>query len=241
MSKHTNLLTIDIYEKIEEFIGRNSLNPHDRLPSERTLSELWGVNRLTLREAIEKLVNEGKLYSRHGKGTFVAEPKYLEDISCFISFTAGWQADGHAVSSRKLSLKRIKSGRTLSKSLSIPSGSEVYELKRIRSLNGSPLSIETAYLPAVICSGLEQFDFEHGSLYETLEKQYGIKPARQRQVANLAVLTKKESENLEAKEGDAAFYITGIMTDAEGTPVEYSTAVIRADRYALQKHLSAGE
>lgn len=241
MSKHVNLLTIDIYEKIEEYIGRNCLKPHDRLPSERTLSELWGVNRLTLREAIEKLINEGKLYSLHGKGTFVAEPKYLEDVNCFISFTSGWQADGHAVSSRKLSLKRIEANRALSKNLAISPGSEVYELKRVRALNGAPLSIETAYLPAAVCPGLEKFDFEQGSLYETLEKQYGIKPAKQRQVANLAVLTRKEGEYLEAREGDAAFFITGIMTDAEGTPIEYSTAVVRADRYALQKHLSAEE
>ena len=54
MSKHTNLLTNDIYEKIEEYIDRNHLEPHDRLPSERYLSEVWNVNRLTLRDAIEK-------------------------------------------------------------------------------------------------------------------------------------------------------------------------------------------
>ena len=241
MSKHINLLTIDIYEKIEEYIGRNSLKAHDRLPSERTLSELWGVNRLTLREAIEKLANEGKLYSIHGKGNFVAEPKYLEDVNRFISFTSGWQADGHIVSSRKLSLKRIEASRALSKNLAVEAGAEVYELKRIRSLNGSPLSVETAYLPVSLSPTLEQFDFEQGSLYETLANQYGIKPARQRQIADLAVLTKKESEYLDAREGDAAFFITGIMTDSDGKTIEYSTAVVRADRYALQQHLSAEE
>jgi len=241
MSKHTNLLTANIYEKIEEYMGRNQLEAHDKLPSERFLSQLWSVNRLTLREAIERLVNEGRLYSVHGKGTFVAPPKYLEDVNQFISFTTGWQADGYTVSNRQISMKQQAANKTVAKSLGISPGSEVYELKRIRSLDGAPLSIETAYVPVSLCPGLDQYDFAQLSLYDTMERIYGIKPARQRQVANLAVLTKKESEYLEAAEGDMAFYITGVMIDPDGNPVEYSKAVIRADRYALQTHLTAAE
>ena len=239
MSKHTNLLTNDIYEKIEEYIDRNHLEPHDRLPSERYLSEVWSVNRLTLRDAIEKHVYEGKLYTLHGKGTFVAPPKYVDSVNQFISYSAGWKADGYSVSSRKISFKRVEANKTLSKNLDVNLGTEVFELKRVRLLNDAPLSVETAYIPVSFCPDLDRHDFEKKSLYDTLEKTYGIKPAKQRQVANLAVMTKKESEYLEAKEGDPVFYITGVMRDADGRIVEYSTAVIRADRYALKTNLIA--
>lgn len=237
MSKHINLLVNDIYEKVEELIGRNQMKPHEKLPSERYLAELWDVNRLTLREALEKLANEGKVYSLHGKGTFVAPAKFVDHVNCFISFSKGWKSEGHSVSSRKVSLRRVEANKKICRNLEIAPGTAVFELKRVRILDRSPLSIETVYLPVSLCPDLDKHDFEIESLYEAMESYYGIQPAKQRQIASLSMLTKRESELLDAEEGDPAFCISGIMSDSGGRPIEYSIAVVRADRYAIKTFL----
>ena len=76
-------------EMIECFILQNHLPAHARLPSERDMCDMWGISRTTLRFAIQRLICEGKLYSKVGSGTFVSAPKLLcnlQDLKSFSSF-----------------------------------------------------------------------------------------------------------------------------------------------------------
>jgi len=89
MSKYTNLLNEEVKESIEAYIIEHDLRPGDFLPSERELSDLLMVNRLTVRAALKRLRNEHHIITEHGKGNKIAPPKINEDTTHLLSFTDG--------------------------------------------------------------------------------------------------------------------------------------------------------
>ncbi|HEX3026234.1 MAG TPA: GntR family transcriptional regulator [Clostridia bacterium] len=239
MSKYIDLVSLDLAEKIEEYIIKNGLKPNDALPSERHLASQWNVNRLTLREAIDRLVDEDRLYKVQGRGTFVAEPKFIDDAGEFISYTDGWISDGYTICSKQLHLRVIEANKTIAGHLNLNLGEKVYDLKRIRIIQDIPLTIETSYIPAKYCEGLEKHDFENHSLYSTLKKEFGIELVKQSQIFSITSLNKSESGYLGVSEGSPAFYIVGTSFNRENSPVEYSIALTRSDRYEICSVLTA--
>ena len=85
MGKYSNLICMDLVERIEEYIEQKGLKPGDKLPSERDFCDILKVSRMTARDALKKMCDEGILYSYHGGGTFVSTKKRKRDISLFRS------------------------------------------------------------------------------------------------------------------------------------------------------------
>jgi len=69
-----------ITELVEALIIDRGLEPGDKLPSEREMCEMWGLNRMTLRNALKRLADYGVVESKVGLGTFVAEPKMVRNL-----------------------------------------------------------------------------------------------------------------------------------------------------------------
>ena len=85
MGKYSNLICMDLVERIEEYIEQKGLKPGDKLPSERDFCDILKVSRMTARDALKKMCDEGILYSYHGGGTFVSPKKRKRDISHIVS------------------------------------------------------------------------------------------------------------------------------------------------------------
>ncbi len=168
-----------LYQQVEQELLRqirhDLLKPGDKLPSESELSRQFNVSRITARRAINNLVQQGYVYSLQGKGTFVAQTR-IRELSGFRSFSEDIRARGMTPSSRLLQIRRIQPKASLRAELNLPAGIAVYRLERIRLVNGEPLAYEDAYLPANLCPGLEQFDFEKRSLFEVLRSEYNLHP-----------------------------------------------------------------
>lgn len=233
MGKLIQLVSEELYEKIEEYIAVNQLKPHDKLPSERTLCELFSANRMTLREALKHMQNEGIIYTLHGKGNFIAEPKYAEDVRSFISYSAGWEADGYEIKNKVIDFSIIEAPKKTALALQMNIGTQTYMLRRLRYLNGIPLFLETAYIPVEYCPKLDRFNFSKCSLYSTLEEFYGITLTQQEQTIAITKLNAYEAHLLEVQEGDAAFYIKGITRTSGRKPFEYCVSLNRADKYKM--------
>ncbi len=237
MGKYINLLSEELREDIEEYIDRNQLKPGDKLPSERELAKMLGANRITVRDALRQMRYENLIYTVHGRGNFISKPYYIEDAKNFISYTAGWTSDGYEVTNRLISLNIIEADKKIAEHLEIAIGTEVYQIKRVRLLDGMELFLETAHIPTAYCPKLESFDFEKCSLYSTLEQFYQIKLIKQKHVISITKLTAPENHFLRASEGTAAFLIHGVTFDTENRPVEYCVSLNRADRYAMSSKL----
>ena len=85
MPKIYQLLTDEIEEFVLQYINEHQLKPHDKLPTERELSTSLNVNRITLRNGLQKLIDKGMIYSHRGKGYFVC-PQKINRTLCYFSF-----------------------------------------------------------------------------------------------------------------------------------------------------------
>lgn len=239
MSRYTQLVSDELREAVEEYIFRNKLKAGDALPSERKLSEMLQANRMTLRRALNQMAGEGVIYSIPGQGTFISQPKFYENTSGFISFTSSWNTSGKRTSSKVLSFSEVEANLKTSQMLGVPLGAKVYELRRLRLLEDIPVSIEASYIQVSSCPGLMRFDFNRNrSLYETLDKEYGIHITRQQQNIRATKVTEEEAEIFCSEPGINAFYVTSVGICTDGRAMERSISVTRADRYAISYHTS---
>lgn len=234
MSKYTHLISDDIRENIEEYMYKHDLKPGDALPPERRLCEILGCNRVALRKAIAQMVGENLLFSVHGTGTFLAPAKFTEDASRFISFSSSWQSEGHRVTSKLIKFNKTNANLKTAQVFDIPLGAKVYELKRLRLIDDIPLTIETSYIEESHCPGLLSYNFDGAiSLYCILREEYGINITRQQQNIRTSKIRADEARLLCVKEGVAAFYVTATGLTTDGTVIERSISIARADRFAI--------
>ncbi|MCS6828574.1 MAG: phosphonate metabolism transcriptional regulator PhnF [Caldilinea sp.] len=229
-----------IKERLTVAIRAGEFEPHQRLPSERELSEQYGVSRMTVRQALQALVRDGLLYTRVGKGTFIAEPKIDQQLRRLTGFSQDVTARGGIPSSRVLEAQVVEATPEVAAALRMTPGSEVIRLARLRLSNGTPLAIETAHLPFARFQGLLSHDFAVESLYKVLEQEYGVALTEAEQVLEAAVADVDEVRLLELTPPAAVMRMQRLTVDSEGAPVEYVLSSYRGDRYKFRFHLQAG-
>lgn len=236
MSKYTNLLSEEIKEKIEEYMIEKNLQPHDRLPSERFFSQMFGVNRQTVRTALKRLKNEHHLYTLPGKGNFVSPPKYKEETELLASFSEGWKSEGKT-SSKVIEFSLIDASLSVSTNLQIEFGEKVYKLERARCINDEYITIEISFIPEKYCKDLHRFDFSKDSLYDVLENIYGYHLSYIEEKIAITALKEEDAELLGCETGADAFYIKGFTFDDKKRIIEYCITSDRADRFVLVSQL----
>src|SRR5699024_932590 len=118
-------------EQIKRLIQTEQLLPGDLLPSEREYAERHNISRMTVRQAISNLVTEGLLCRKKGKGTFVTEKKFEQNLQGLTSFSEDMQSRGYAPSNKLISFKLTQADQPIAKSLRLNAGEAVYEIKRV--------------------------------------------------------------------------------------------------------------
>ena len=235
--KSSEPLYIQLKNKLIENILSGVYKPEEKLPSERALSEDLNISRMTVREALKSLINDGYLYTQVGKGTFVKDILYEQDTA-LTGFTEQMQKIGSDVSSKVLEFSLEKAPINAMTALEIRPIDLVYKLKRIRYANNKVLAIETAYLPADFCNGLEKHDFSKESLYAILRNEYGLKLVLAEQTVVASLADDDECRLFEIEPPGAVLRIKRITRSNLQEPVEYVESVYRGDSYILQTQLS---
>lgn len=222
---------------LDEALDNGELPPHRRIPSERALSTHFGVSRMTIRQALLEMMGEGSLYTRSGKGTYVAERKIAQPLQRLTSFTQDMAARGLRPSSRLLGADLLPAPIELAHALSIPAGSELVRIRRLRLADGQPLAIETSHLPHSRCPGVLDHDLEQHSLYELLHDRYGLELASAKQTIEAASPTDEERELLGMPSGVPVLRIHRFTSTREGIVSEFVQSAYRGDRYHLNVSL----
>lgn len=230
MARYNNPQFEYAMDALAEYIDQNELHAEDALPSERKLSQILGVSRGTVREAINRMCMEGRLYTVHGKGSFLAGEKEDIDMKNMISFSGSVLEQKRQPGSRQISLQVEKGGESEAKYLQIDPGEELYVLTRVRTVNGKNLLLEISHIPVRYCPGLEKFSFEKRSLYDTLEKVYKIKMERQDITVRLSKAAKLEARYLDIGYEDPVFVEKAVAYSEENIPVEYTKTIVIASR-----------
>jgi GntR family transcriptional regulator len=218
-------------EIIKEDIKQGRLLPDRPISSERELVDRYNISRMTVRQAINEMVNEGYLYRQQGKGTFVAEQKIKQGLLRLRGFTQDMLSRGFKTSSKVLQKKQISAGIRLAQALQIKEGENVYRIKRLRLVNRKPMALETTHLPAQLCSGLLEEDLSQASLFSLLESKYGLKLKNSNQVLESALVGEQEAKLLDIKKDSPVLVMEGTTFLDNGQPIEYVRGVYPSNRY----------
>lgn len=232
--------SIPLYVQVREILLRQisigDLRENERLPSERELAEQYGVSRMTIRQAVQTLVRSNLLYTRVGKGTYVAKPR-LEKGPQLFGFTEEMHRLNRAVSNRVLEFKRIPASEKLAEIFNIASGVGVFMLKRIRIADGVPIAREAAHIPEYIYPDLMRHNFQNESLYQVLREECGMHLVSAEETVEAAIATQDEYATLELVPPAAIFRFSRRTRSDQNTIVEYVEAVNRGDLYIVRTRL----
>jgi GntR family transcriptional regulator len=231
---HALPLYQQLQRRLREAIENRILGPDDALPPERDLAEELAVSRITVRKAIDGLVEEGLLVRRQGSGTFVSN-RVEKNFSKLTSFSEDMRARGRKP--RSVWLNRAPGTVTPEESLPLRSspGTPVYRFNRIRYADEVPMALEYA---TVLASCLPSIDAVEASLYEALERT-GNRPVRALQRLRAVLFTAEQAKLLKAQANDAGLLVERLGFLKDGRAVEFSQSYYRGDIYDFVAELSA--
>jgi GntR family transcriptional regulator len=225
-----------IYLQLSDFLRqrilREELRSGMRIPSERELAQQWGISRMTARAAVAQLIEEGYLRRVSGKGTFVERPRLLQSLQTLTSFTEDMRARGKVPLARVLAQDIVDAPPYVAARLKLHTGASVVKLARLRLADGEPMSLETAYLPAVRFGFLRDMDMTTASLYEVLAAR-GVQLAWAEQTVESRRARREEASWLGIPRQAPVLRTERTTFDREGQAVEHVQSVYRADRYTF--------
>jgi len=153
------------------YISQNNLKRNDQLPSEAAIAKDLGVSRNTLREAYVTLENEGVIVRRHGIGTFVAQPPYIQDsLNEFSPFAQIIQDVGYTPNFKTISTKIIASPPDVNDVLSQKGTDQVRYIQRLVLADQKPVIYVEDFVPADINLKVTNWETFQGNLVEVLAK-----------------------------------------------------------------------
>lgn len=236
---------IPLHTQIEhwltEVIGSGELSPGDRLPREGDLALALGVSRMTLRQALSSLESLGTVLRKTGRtgGTFVCEPRIECDFTGLRGFTEQMRRANVRAGARMVSAQRVAAVASVAKALSIPVGSKVYEVIRVRTARREPLALERAYFPTAPFPDLLE---QHlgGSIYDMLRKQYGQSPHTANEVLEPVTAREEEARLLQVDVGTPLMLIERTTFTAAGLTIEYARDLFRPDRVRISLQTGVG-
>lgn len=222
-----------IEESIRAQIAQGVLKPGDMLPPEISLSRQLGVSRITIRQALVDLTNAGLLVRQRAVGTFIAQPRrevpfIRERLG---SLTEELAQQGLELKSRVLQQELITASGDIMYELEMKPPAKVVLIRRLRSVNGIPLALETAHHPYDRFPDLLSLNLTDCSIYDILDKRYHARPvfAHDRFVADLA--GGETARLLELNDGAPVMRLMRTAKDGDGLPMEFSISLYRADRH----------
>ncbi len=220
---------LQLSRHIANAIKAGTLAGESPLPSEREMASLTGLSRVTIRKAIEVLVQEELVNPRHGSGNFVATKveKLEHSLSKLTSFTEDMRRRGKSSSSETISVGLFTPSPEEMMALGLGAGDLVARTERLRRADGVPMAIECSALPPDILPDPEAVDT---SLYKVLAER-GLKPVRALQRISAARLTAGQAKLLELDLHDPALKIARTGYLGSGRIIELTTGIYRGDAY----------
>ena len=223
-------LYIQLSRSLNSAIQEGLLKPGDTLMPERDLATNLKISRITVRKAIDQLVDIGMLIKTQGAGTVVAENVDLvlhKNLSSLNSFTADMKKRGLESHSRIILREEGKASAKEALILNLNEGDFVHRLNRVRYLVNEPLLYEIAVIPASIISITSAID---NSLYELL-KSKKKNPITAKQNIHAIIADDDLADKLEVSPGSAVLFVERRGKDSNGRVVEYTQSYYRGDRY----------
>ncbi len=227
-------LYLQLQKVLRDAITEQTVAPDDAIPTERDLASEFDVSRITVRKAVDGLVNEGLLTRRRGAGTFVVGSRVEKSFSKLSSFSEDMISRGRQPSSEWVS--KSVGGVTPEESLSLglSPGSMIYRFHRIRYADGQSMAIEYATIPGYCLPSVAVVD---ESLYAALDGT-GHRPVRALQRLRAIAFNAEQAEALGIEAGQPGLFIERRGFLADGRAAEFTQSYYRGDAYDVVAELN---
>lgn len=226
---------LQLREVVRNKIEEGEYPPGMAIPSENELSEAYGVNRLTVRNALDALVNEGLLKRVQGKGAFVVGDVLERDLDSLSGFRQTIN-ERNAVPGTKILVKtRRKAGKKFARIFGIGEDDDIFYVRRLNSANDEPISVEHTYVPATKVPKLDGIDLSVFSLYEVYGF-YGVSPVRAYETLDLVSLEARDARMLGVEPGQVVLLLTCYTYDKNDDVIEYTCGYTRVDKCSFTVH-----
>lgn len=235
-----DLPSVQVLRRIEADILTGGLKAGSRLAPERELGARLGVARNTLRRALSALSEKGLIQARGRGGWVVVGQNVTERIEGPPSLTEWAARHGHVVTSTVVTARTRTATSAEAADLRIPTSSKVFELERVRFIEGIPLSFDHSILHPRLIQTLKGVDFAGRSLYGTIRERAGLIATRAEVVVRAVPATERVASLLTIAEGHALLELDEMTFDQYDEPFETARLLNRGDRYAFATTLTAG-
>lgn len=230
-------LYIQLREIIEKEITQGVYKKGEQIPPENELCKKYGVSKITVRQAIDGLVQNKLLYKIQGKGTFIRENKIKRFLPKLYSFSEDMRELGLSPSSRVLYKKVEEADEKVKTTLKLPNNdSRINKLVRVRLANGKPILIEKTVVPHYLCPELLKNDLAKDSLYRILVEDFEFMLEWAEESYEASMIEAGEAKELQCEDDQPVFRISRITYLKTGEPIELTHSVARGDRmhFSLQ-------
>ena len=223
---------------IEQKIEAKQWRPGQELPSEQLFCETFRLSRTVVRQALSELEHKGLIKKRNGKLSTIAYPSYHGGLMQSLrGFHEDATSRGLETSTKVLDFKVIPADRDIAEHLALREGEAVVMLNRLRFLSGEPEVLVVTYLPFNMCQAILGVDFTNRSLYEVLDREFGLRIAKGARRIQAIALDKADARLLGVKAGSPALLLASVGHLADGSPLEYFVSKHRGDRSQFEVQL----
>lgn len=221
-------LYLQLADVLREQIENGALKENEQIQTEKELSEVYNVSRITVRKALEVLTEEELLTRKQGMGTFVSGKKLVRSLNTLMSFSQSCIMSGKKPGTKFLSADIVEAMPNDINLLKVQKDEKIIRIRRLRYCDDIPVMIEENHFPRKYAYLLSE-DLNR-PLYQTLAEHNVILKFGTKKIG-ICYATREEAAELEVNENEALLYMRDTCMDINGQPVYYGKNIINSDRY----------
>lgn len=207
---------------------------NSNIPSENELCKIYGISRMTVHSALNRIVEAGLLYRVPGKGTFVAEPKIISTPPTQVGIREQLERQGYETSTKLLGIEIVAPSQKIVKILNLSSAGMIYYVRRLRFIKDIPLSYHVSYIPMKSFPGLENQDLVGEQMCDIMEKKYRCEIRRRVETLEATTATAEEARILDVKQHFPLLLLENVVFTDKDRPIEFSKIIFRGDKIKLK-------
>lgn len=227
-----------IREELRSQILAGTFGVHERMPSESELMRRYDVSRITVRQALGELQKERVIFRVPGKGSFVAAPKPFQELGRLQGFAEAMARHGYETWNRVLGIRVLAADDLLAGRLGVEEGEALTEIRRVRHLERTPVSLDVTYVRHKLGERLAREDLATRDIFLILENDYGIALGHADLAIDAVLADAAVGDALGLPAGAPILRIERLTCAADGTPLDFEYLYCRADNFQFRLRLS---
>ncbi len=229
-SEQNRFKYLQLYDILVGKITAGEWKPNERIPGELELCRRYDLSRITVRETLEMLEQNGYIYRKQGKGTFVAVRPIEQKLTKLYTLREGIEAKGMIPRNKILSFKITLADGKVRKALRLADNEKVYELIRCCYASDIPYAVETSYIPVSVYPEMTEEMIDTSGLYRTMQ-HFNVIPERATENLTAVPVSAEEALLLNARTGEIAIRDERITYSGD-TVIEYTVDIIKWDFFS---------